>query len=184
METSQQDTTDWTSVLFDLRRSVCNLVLYVLESMPLPWLLTPSAAAAAAASPSPVLAASPVMASQPQQQPQQPQQPPLESYDEGDSYSSTLEDWFGSAQPLPTTLLPPQPQPLFPAAAATRRMKHQHQQQQQQPQPVFSNHSGPPAHLAPTPPNNNNKRVGKKKTPSAAAAAGTALDALVHETLV
>ena len=76
METSQQDTTDWTSVLFDLRRSVSNLVLYVLESMPLPWLLTPSAAAAAAASPSPVQVASPVMASQPQQQPQQPQQPP------------------------------------------------------------------------------------------------------------
>jgi len=29
---------DWTVVLSDLRRSVSNLVLYVLESMPMPWI--------------------------------------------------------------------------------------------------------------------------------------------------
>jgi len=47
-----QPGSDWSTVLFDLRRSVSNLVLYVLESMPLPpvpaappALLTPPAAA-------------------------------------------------------------------------------------------------------------------------------------------
>lgn len=37
---------DWNTVLFDLRRSVSNLVLYVLESMPVPWLVHPPQVAA------------------------------------------------------------------------------------------------------------------------------------------
>ena len=41
----QQESSDWTTVVFDLRRSVSNLVLYVLESMPLPWVFPPVASA-------------------------------------------------------------------------------------------------------------------------------------------
>lgn len=33
----------WSTVVFDLRRSVSNLVLYVLESMPIPWIFPPAA---------------------------------------------------------------------------------------------------------------------------------------------
>jgi len=52
----QQQQQDWSPVLYDLRRSVSNLVLYALESMPLPWIFppnasTPAATAAAAAAP-------------------------------------------------------------------------------------------------------------------------------------
>ena len=41
----QPESSEWTTVVFDLRRSVSNLVLYVLESMPLPWVFPPIASA-------------------------------------------------------------------------------------------------------------------------------------------
>ena len=50
---------DWTTVLCDLRRSVSNLVLYVLESMPVPWLLT---SATTTSAPPPMLPPTPAPA--------------------------------------------------------------------------------------------------------------------------
>jgi hypothetical protein len=44
-DASQQESSEWNTVVFDLRRSVSNLVLYVLESMPLPWVFPPIASA-------------------------------------------------------------------------------------------------------------------------------------------
>ena len=44
----QEANSDWTTVLFDLRRSVSNLVLFVLESMPVPWLFPVAASNSAA----------------------------------------------------------------------------------------------------------------------------------------
>ena len=38
----------WSTVVFDLRRSVSNLVLYVLESMPIPWVFPPGGTMTAA----------------------------------------------------------------------------------------------------------------------------------------
>jgi hypothetical protein len=69
----------WTTVLSDFRRSVSNLVLFMLESIPMPWIF-------------------PVP---PGQQPQQPQQPQPFPDPEGTVTTAypELEEWF--LDPLP-----------------------------------------------------------------------------------
>jgi hypothetical protein len=94
----------WTTVLSDFRRSVSNLVLFLLESIPMPWVFPQPPVAASAAS-------YPMMNPQPQMQqpptalmeegmlpPPQPQLPqhPLPPVTEAE-----LEEWF--MHPLPTT---------------------------------------------------------------------------------
>ena len=116
---------DWAAVSFDLRRSVSNLVLFVLESMPLAWPFSPptNAGSCVGPLPPPPLLPPPLLQQQPflQQQPhlplhqqpqQQPQQQPLLQKEQQESKtcaSDDVNDFLDHWLQLQPTLPPPPP---------------------------------------------------------------------------
>ena len=104
---------DWTTVLCDLRRSVSNLVLYVLESMPVPWLLT---SATTTSAPPPMLPPTPAPATAPSATVTQPpyQLQEVDELDDGGKRARRFNWPDPMTQSLP--LHPPPPPPLWPLA--------------------------------------------------------------------
>ena len=116
---------DWTTVLCDLRRSVSNLVLYVLESMPVPWLLT---SATTTSAPPPMLPPTPAPATAPSATVTQPPSYQLQEVDELDDGGKRARrfNWPDAmTQSLP--LHPPPPPPLphqpFPSMDGTDELE-------------------------------------------------------------
>ena len=115
---------DWTTVLCDLRRSVSNLVLYVLESMPVPWLLT---SATTTSAPPPMLPPTPAPATAPSATVTQPpyQLQEVDELDDGGKRARRFNwpDAMTQSLPLHPPPPPPLPQQPFPSMDGTDELE-------------------------------------------------------------